>query len=109
MIFCYRGKSSGPPESLRRGEILLDGEGRRWAYTGECQDGSRDGAIFVIDQERAGHGLPNCSPQPATLPAESARNNEKCLSTVYCYRQDLRVIRYDCRCWLGNLAILWLP
>jgi hypothetical protein len=95
MIFCYRGKSSGPPESLRRGEILLDGEGRRWAYTGECQDGSRDGAIFVIDQERAGHGLPNCSPQPATLPAESARNNEKCLSTVYCYRQDLRVIRYD--------------
>lgn len=95
MLFCHRGKTLGPPERLKVGEVIADAEGRRWAYTGESGDDSRDGAVFVIHQDRADHGLPACpSPEPApSVPA--VRHEEECTATTYQYREDLRSIRYD--------------
>jgi len=94
MLFCHRGKSFGPPE-LRVGDTLSDLSGRTWAYTGDSRDDTRDGAVFVIHQERADHGLPACAP-PAPAPRTQAVKNEKpCTATTYQYSDSLRVIRYD--------------
>lgn len=95
MAFCHRGKSSGPPERLKVGDLLTDSEGRQWAYTGDSRDDSRDGAVFVIHQERADRGLPACPPPPLMESAKAVRNETPCVATTYKYREDLRVIRYD--------------
>lgn len=95
MVFCYRGKSQGPPERLRVGDVISDADGRSWAYTGESRDDSRDAAVFVIHQERTEHALPACAPQPAVIPSPAVKKDTECLARTYWYRQDLRVIRYD--------------
>jgi len=95
MVFCHRGKTSGPPERLKVGDVLNDSEGRQWAYTGDSRDDSRDGAVFVIHQERADHGLPPCLPPPPADSARAVRNDTPCVATTYKYREDLRVVRYD--------------
>lgn len=52
--------------------------------------------MFVVHQERApADRLPACPPPPVPQKAEIRRNNEPCLATVYIYRQDLRVTRFD--------------
>ena len=95
MAFCHRGKSQGPPERLRVGDTLTDGEGRIWAYTGDSRDDSRDGAVFVIHQERADHGLPSCAMFTPATTAPAVHKQAECNSTVYQYAQHLRVLRYD--------------
>lgn len=95
MVFCHRGKSQGPPERLRVGEILKDTQGQSWAYTGDSRDDSRDGAVFVIHQEKAEHGLPACEPIPAAISTPTVKNQQNCVATTYQYRQDLRVLRYE--------------
>ena len=95
MVFCHRGSSSCPPDDLSVGEILTDGAGREWAYTGESGSGSRDGAVFVIHEERAPQGLATCPPPPPVSRVQAHRKEEDCLQTTYVYRQDLRVQRYD--------------
>lgn len=98
MVFCHRGKSLGPPERMKVGQVLTDAANRHWAYTGESRDDSRDGAVFVIhvEQENAsGHVLPACQPQPATVPVPAVDKEGNCLATTYQYREDLRTIRYD--------------
>lgn len=94
MVFCHRGKSQGPPERLKVGDILRDSQDRDWAYTGDSRDDSRDGAVFVIHQE-ASHGLPVCEPIPAPKPRPVTKNQQNCVATTYQYREDLRVIRSD--------------
>lgn len=95
MVFCYRGKTQGPPERLKPGDVLTDADGRRWAYTGESRSHSRDGAVFVAHQERGTSGLPACPPPPAPLFESAIRDQVNCVATYYQYRDDLRVIRYD--------------
>jgi len=98
MVVCHRGKSLGPPQRLRKGQVLTGAGDRQWAYTGESRDDSRDAAIFVIhvEQENAsGHVLPACQPQPATVPVPAVDKEGHCLTTTYQYREDLRTIRYD--------------
>jgi hypothetical protein len=95
MVFCHRGKSQGPPERLKVGESVTDSEGRIWAYTGDSRDDSRDGAVFVIHQERADHGLPSCASFAAAITAPAIKSDVDCVSTTYQYRDDLRVLRYD--------------
>jgi CRISPR-associated protein Cmr3 len=94
MLFCHRGKTLGPPERLKAGDVVTDAEGRAWAYTGESRDDSRDGAVFVIHQESA-HGLPACPPPEPAPRSSTKRNSEPCTAVTYQYRDDLRVIRYD--------------
>ena len=95
MVLCYRGKTQGPPEGLRVGEAVTDGDGRIWAYTGDSRDDSRDVAVFVIHQERADHGLPSCASYAAAATLPAHKHDIDCVSTIYEYRQDLRVLRYD--------------
>jgi hypothetical protein len=95
MVFCHRGKSQGPPERLRVGDVLTDADGRTWAYTGDSRDDSRDGAVFVIHQEKASHRLPACDLFPAAIAVPAVKNQQDCTATTYQYRADLRVIRYD--------------
>lgn len=98
MVVCHRGKSLGPPQRLRKGQVLTGAGDRQWAYTGESRDDSRDAAIFVIhvEQENAsGHVLPACQPQPATAPVPAVDKEGSCLTTTYQYREDLRTVRYD--------------
>lgn len=93
MVFCHRGKTLGPPERVRPGEVLVDLEGRQWAYTGDSRDDSRDGAVFVIHQ--AVPDLPPCWPPPALTPELATRDGIGCTATTYQYTESLRVIRYD--------------
>ena len=95
MVFCHRGKSQGPPEGLKVGDTLSDSESRIWAYTGDSRDDSRDGAVFVIHQERADHGLPSCAMFTPATTAPAIHKQVECTSTVYQYAQHLRVLRYD--------------
>lgn len=95
MVFCHRGKSLGPPERLKPGDVLTDAEGRQWAYSRESGGDSRDGAVFVIHRERADRGLPACPPPPLMESAKAVRNETPCVATTYKYREDLRVVRYD--------------
>ena len=95
MVFCHRGKSFGPPDRLKVGDLLTDSQQRQWAYTGDSRDDSRDGAVFVIHQERGDHGLPACEPMPAAVPLPAHKGNDSCFTTTYQYRQDLRVQRHD--------------
>lgn len=94
MLFCYRGKSNFPPDSLRPGEIVTDDSGRRWAYTGESQDDSRDGAVFVAHVDRP-QPLPACSPIATPVSEIAYKGELECRQTIYQYRDDLRTIRYD--------------
>ena len=93
MLYCHRGQSHHPPEQLRLGDVLTDAEGRDWAYSGES-GGGRDGAIFVIHQERD-HGLPTCSPPILPEVVRVAKGDTTCVATTYQYSEELRVIRYD--------------
>lgn len=95
MVFCHRGKSQGPPERLKVGDVLTDLAGVQWAYTGDSRDDSRDGAVFVIHQPKADHGLPFCRPPALERATPAAKNEVDCLQTIYTYKQDLRVARYD--------------
>lgn len=95
MVFCHRGKTLGPPERLKLGDVLSDAEGRQWAYSGESGGDSRDGALFVIHREKADRGLPACPPPPAAESIDTVKNDIPCKATTYKYREDLRVIRYD--------------
>lgn len=95
MAFCHRGKTLGPPADLRPGQVLRDSAGRQWAYTRESGDDSRDGAVFVIHQERAASAIPTCAPPQMPAPVPAVRNHAPCAATTYQYREDLRVIRYD--------------
>lgn len=95
MVFCHRGKTLGPPERLKPGDVMTDSEGREWAYTGDSRDDSRDGAVFVRHQERTNHGLPACPPPPPVESAPTVRKDLPCTATIYPYRDDLRVVRYD--------------
>jgi len=95
MVFCHRGKSLGPPERLKPGDVLTDAEGRQWAHSRESGGDSRDGAVFVIHRERADRGLPACPPPPLMESAKAVRNETPCVATTYKYREDLRVVRYD--------------
>lgn len=94
MVFCHRGKTLGPPSRLRVGDVLTDSDGRCWAYTGDSRDDSRDGAVFVIHEERD-RSLPACEPPPLPVPAPAVRKEASCIATTYKYREDLRVVRYD--------------
>ena len=95
MVFCHRGKSSGPPERLKPGQIVTDASGKRWAYSGDSRDDSRDGAVFVAHQDQAAHGLPACEPYPGVSSSPAVRKDRDCTATVYQYTQELRVVRYD--------------
>jgi CRISPR-associated protein Cmr3 len=95
MVFCHRGKSLGPPERLKVGDTLTDSLDRLWAYTGDSRDDSRDGAVFVIHQDKPGTSLPACEPWPTAVPLPAVKNELPCLATTYQYREDLRVVRSD--------------
>lgn len=95
MVFCHRGISQGPPDGLKVGDTLTDSAGRVWAYTGDSRDDSRDGAVFVIHEERADRGLPSCASFTPAISAPAVKHNIECVSTIYQYRDDLRVVRYD--------------
>lgn len=94
MVFCHRGQTFHPPEGLRVGDTVTDSTGRTWAYTGDSRNDSRDGAVFVIHRE-ARADVPTCEPVFAAPPVQTIRKEEKCRSTIYQYREDLRVVRYD--------------
>jgi hypothetical protein len=95
MAFCHRGKTSGPPERLRVGQVVTGADGRLWAYTGDTRDDSRDGAVFVAHQDQPAHGLPACQPYPGASTSPAVRKDRDCSATVYQYTQELRVVRYD--------------
>lgn len=93
MVFCHRGATHGPPDGLRKGEVLQGAGGVEWAYTGESEDGR--GAVFVIHEERAPERLPACPPVGAPERIPGVKRDENCTIATYPYRADLRVLRYD--------------